>query len=74
MYMRFLDLELTHCPYHVCWEYKRSAQAGVFLYDSTHSKLVKGGIARSCRRAAFDKSCTLSTPRSFEHQVTILEG
>ncbi|XP_077531101.1 uncharacterized protein LOC144143175 [Haemaphysalis longicornis] len=45
--IRFLDMSLTFCGHHVCWEYAPRSQKGFLPFSSAHTKLVERGIVRA---------------------------
>lgn len=70
--LRFLDIELVMFFLHICWTYKLTTPAGMLLYDSTHSKLVKHGIVGIvvlCLNAALTKLCLHKINDNFECQA-----
>lgn len=42
---------------HTCWVYKTRLEKELLRYDSSHSKMVKRGIAVSCLTQAVRKTC-----------------
>lgn len=71
--LQFLDLKLLLQPSHVCWFYCPRAKKGVLPFDSSHSKVIKRGIASTCLRSSLQKSCPHKLAVSFMLQVTKLE-
>lgn len=55
--IRFLDIKLTFFENHVCWMYQPRANKPLLPFSSSHSKLVKRGIATFCFKNALHKSC-----------------
>ena len=57
---------------HICWEYKPRSKKAILPFDSSHTKLVKRGIASSCFNSALTKSCTHKVSHSFDNQISRL--
>lgn len=68
-HLRFLDLGLHFSSKHVCWEFQPRAKKPILMFHSSHSKLVKRGIAHSSFDNALKKSCVHRMRRSFDEQV-----
>lgn len=67
--IQFLDLKLDLQASHVCWEYSPRSKKPVLNFNSGHSKIVKAGIAVSCLRNVFAKSCAHKYLNSFSSQM-----
>lgn len=55
--LRFLDMQFSSNPGHVCWSYEPRSKKTLLPYSSAHSKLVKQSIAKACLKAALTRSC-----------------
>lgn len=69
--IQFLDLKLKFD--HICWKYTPHSVKALLDYTSTHSKLIKEGIAVLCLKAVLRKSCPETTRESFDLQVRRLK-
>lgn len=67
--LRFLDVELTLHPDHVCWKYCPRSKKNLLPFTSAHSKIVKRGIATSALRNALIRSCSHQMGVSFSAQA-----
>lgn len=67
--LQFLDLNIRLETSHLCWAYEPRTKKSLLSYESTHSKVVKRAIAKSCLRASLLKSCVHRSFNSFLCQV-----
>lgn len=68
--LKFLHLRLRFKYHHVCFLCHPRKKNPLLNYNSGHSKLIKNGIALSCLRASFTRSCTDSVCEAFDGQVS----
>ncbi|CAN7950138.1 unnamed protein product, partial [Ixodes hexagonus] len=66
--IRFLDIKLTLSENHTCWIYQPRATKPLLPFNSSHSKLVKRGIANLCFKNALRRSCRHVTRLSILEQ------
>lgn len=67
--LQFLDLSLSLQTNHLCWSFSPRSKKGLLHYTSSHSKVVKRGIALSCLTSALKKSCLHTIKSSFNAQI-----
>uniref|UniRef100_A0A224Z125 Tick transposon n=1 Tax=Rhipicephalus zambeziensis TaxID=60191 RepID=A0A224Z125_9ACAR len=71
--IRFLDLKFVFRDNHTCWSYEPRAKKALLSFSSSHSKLIKRGIAKMCLNNALIISCSHLADASFKHQVSRLQ-
>lgn len=67
--LQFLDVKLYLTNAHVCWEYSPRSEKPILNFNSSHSKIVKNGIAFSCLLSALSRSCFHQVSKSFVVQM-----
>lgn len=67
--IRFLDLRLSFTPNHTCWSFEPRSNKPLLPFASSHSKLVKRAVAKSCYYNALNKSCIHAQQDSFNQQT-----
>lgn len=67
--IQYLDLQISFHDSHICWMYLPRSIKSLLNFNSSHSKLVKNGIALSCVRSAVNRSCEHLMQQSVQNQV-----
>lgn len=71
--LQFLDLSLLSQANLLCWYFSPRSKKDIFNYSSSHSKIVKGGIAISILGSAMTKPCHHAVKDSCRSQFERLE-
>uniref|UniRef100_A0A6M2D1N9 Putative tick transposon ovary overexpressed n=1 Tax=Rhipicephalus microplus TaxID=6941 RepID=A0A6M2D1N9_RHIMP len=71
--LQFLDMKLVFEKNHVCWKYSPRTEKPLLQYASSHSRIVKNGIAMGCFNSALTKTCKHKLKESFLEQKVKLE-
>lgn len=72
--LQFLDLSLSAQANHLCWSYSSRSKKAILPYTSSHSKIVKRGIAMSILGSALEKSCFHTVKDSCRSQLERLKA